>query len=369
MKQLKKIFPRRNDSYSRDLLSREFEKDPSSVYRAWRTAGGLQYFERNNAWVVLDYDIANTVLRDASSFSSSPFRFFSALLHGADAPAHTALRRILQPFFTPARQTVGIKKVEEITRKIAARIANQESFALISEFVEPIAVEVGCDWLGLEPSAGYRLLQMPANEIEWSIVEPALTDGFLVELARGGDVPVHDLGPLTGFFLAAAINTPRDFLGPAVHALAGNPELLRSLNSSATDWNALVDELVRLEPPVHAVLRSTTRDVELNGRSIAEGSTVWVSLAAANRDPARYDRPDEIIPGRSGPRSLAVGAGPHFCLGNHLGRMESAIALSRLGPLLDPATVGDGRPSLIFDAAGLPVTRRAPEWRIPIGRQ
>jgi len=78
------------------------------------------------------------------------------------------------------------------------------------------------------------------------------------------------------------------------------------------------------------VVRRTVRDCELGGVAIPAGSNVSVSVAAANRDPARYPDPDRFDPTRKNIAHLTFGGGPHLCLGMHLARMEATVAINAL---------------------------------------
>jgi cytochrome P450 len=76
--------------------------------------------------------------------------------------------------------------------------------------------------------------------------------------------------------------------------------------------------------------RRATRDVALGGAVVPAGAFVMVGVGAANRDPAVYDRPTELRPGRDGPPHVAFGHGIHFCLGAALARLEGRVALEEV---------------------------------------
>jgi cytochrome P450 len=92
-----------------------------------------------------------------------------------------------------------------------------------------------------------------------------------------------------------------------------------------------IEEALRLESPFRYHLRHATRTTEVHGVPITAGSTVLLFWGAANRDPAEYDRPDDVLLDRSAPKHhLAFGRGIHFCVGAPRARLEAQIILTRL---------------------------------------
>ena len=120
--------------------------------------------------------------------------------------------------------------------------------------------------------------------------------------------------------------------------LAGDPGLLANA----------VEESLRLEPAAAVVDRYATRDVILGGAEIRERELVRVSLAGANRDPAVFDQPDRFDVRRENARlQLAFAQGPHVCLGMHLARLETQIAVRRTLERLQGLRLDPERPSLV----------------------
>ncbi len=114
-----------------------------------------------------------------------------------------------------------------------------------------------------------------------------------------------------------------------------------------------IEEALRWEPPLLNVLRLATRDLELGGVPIPEGSFVSVSLGAANRDPGRYPSPDTFDIFRKRRQHISFGTGPHMCLGMHLARLETRVLLNAVldrlpGLRLDPAAQDTHIHGLIF---------------------
>jgi cytochrome P450 len=123
--------------------------------------------------------------------------------------------------------------------------------------------------------------------------------------------------------------------------LLNDPDQLDALRTDRSLVRPAIEEGLRWEPPLTSIARTATRDVELCGVAIPEGSVVTVCLGAANRDPARWDDPDCFDVRRLPKPHLSFATGPHTCLGLHLARMETSVALNALldrasGLRLDP---------------------------------
>jgi unspecific monooxygenase len=90
---------------------------------------------------------------------------------------------------------------------------------------------------------------------------------------------------------------------------------------------ATVEEILRWDPPLHLFTRWAYEDVTIAGHTFRRGDRVACLLAAANRDPQVWDRPDRFDPARPEKTNVAFGAGLHFCVGAPLARLEMQIAL------------------------------------------
>jgi cytochrome P450 len=145
-----------------------------------------------------------------------------------------------------------------------------------------------------------------AQDSAGQLTEPEMITTCILLLNAGHEATVHGLGNGVKAILEAG--GPRDWLG-----------------SERID--ATVEEILRLDPPLHLFTRMAYEDVELMGRVVRRHETVACLLAAAGRDPGVWDRPSVFDPDRPAKAHLAFGAGLHFCLGAPLARLEMAAAL------------------------------------------
>lgn len=136
------------------------------------------------------------------------------------------------------------------------------------------------------------------------------------------------LGVVTTLLLGG-LDTTRGMIVNIAYHLATRDDvepILRTPNW----WRGELDEFLRFEPTVSFMARTVTRDTELAGTPLKAGDRIAVHFYAANRDPHRFDRPDELVFDRASNPHLAFGSGIHHCLGLNFARIQLAIAFEEL---------------------------------------
>ena len=123
--------------------------------------------------------------------------------------------------------------------------------------------------------------------------------------------------------LAAGHETAANLIGNGALALFEHPEQLDWLAGHPSFPMQAVDELLRYDGPVQVASRVALCDLTLGGSRVLEGQQALILLGAANRDPSPFPDPDRLDLSRTGPRHLAFGNGPHFCVGAELARLEA----------------------------------------------
>jgi cytochrome P450 len=167
----------------------------------------------------------------------------------------------------------------------------------------------------------------------------ATGSGLAAELRAAGNPADIVVGALF-FLLVAGQETTSQFLTLLLHRLTGEPDVLAGLAAGRLDLDDLVEEGLRLEPPIVTWRRVAARDSTLAGTVVPAGRSIVLWLARAGRDPAVVAAPEEFRPGQPGSRRhLAFGAGAHRCVGAQLTRMEAAVVVAETAPLLPGATV------------------------------
>jgi cytochrome P450 len=130
--------------------------------------------------------------------------------------------------------------------------------------------------------------------------------------------------------LGAGIDTTIHLISKALLFLSRQGAILARLRQEPALIPDFIEEMLRFDPPTHVLPRLTTREVRFRDRSIPANTFVLLLLAAANRDPAQFEQPDEFILERKPRGALAFGHGPHLCVGAALARLEARITLEIL---------------------------------------
>jgi cytochrome P450 len=157
-----------------------------------------------------------------------------------------------------------------------------------------------------------------------------LVSALLAAEADGDRLGEDELRSITILLFIAGHETTMNLIGNGTKALLEHPDQLRRLVDDPSLAPLAVEELLRFDGPVHVTARVATERLDLAGRTFEAGEQVVALLAAANRDPARYDRPDDLDVGRRENQHLTFSHGIHYCLGAALARLEGQVAIGSL---------------------------------------
>ena len=170
--------------------------------------------------------------------------------------------------------------------------------------------------------------ESPQDDLISILVEAELKDENGIT-HRLSDAEIYSFALL---LLLAGSGTTWKQMGIVLAALLQRPALLDAVRADRALLKPAIEEALRWMPTDPMFSRYVTRDTEFFGTTLPAGAVLHLCLGAANRDPARWDRPDEYDPARRYRSSLAFGSGPHICLGMHVARAEIATGV---GALLD----------------------------------
>ena len=137
-----------------------------------------------------------------------------------------------------------------------------------------------------------------------------------------GEVSAQEAPLLVRSLLSAGLDTTIIGIGNGLYALAANPSQYQALRENPSLVRSAFDEILRWEAPVQTFFRTTTAPVELGGISLPADAKILLFLAAANRDPRRWEQPERFDVSRRASGHVAFGAGIHMCVGQMLARLE-----------------------------------------------
>jgi unspecific monooxygenase len=362
-----------------DPRDRAFFDDPYRAYAAIRAAAPAFFWEDYGFWCFATHADVSMLLRDR--------RFGRQILHvmsreelgwptpkdhlapfdalerhsilEMEPPEHTRLRNLVNRAFVS-------RQVEKLAPRIAALARERiDGFAcdgeteLIEAFATPIPVAVIADLLGVPREMGpmlldwsHRMVAMYQFGVTRAVEERAAEAsrqfaGFMRGFARArradlGDDLVSQLlvagseeGRLSEDELVATcillLNAGHEAtvhaIGNAVKTILDRGLDPRVLFADPQATAASVEELLRLDPPLHLFTRYALESVEVAGVQFRKGDKIGLLLGAANRDPSRFPAPDAFDSRREPNPHVSFGAGLHFCVGAPLARLEMATAL------------------------------------------
>ena len=311
---------------------------------------------------VLGFDECQQVLTHPDTFSSSIYDQIMGPVMGRtilerEGAEHRANRALVSPSFRSALlDRWRSELVEVVVHELIDRFASRGRAELVREFTFAFPVQVIARILGL-PRSDYPRFQRLSIELlnvvyNWDAgiaASKSLKAYFGEVLADRRRAPQDDLvstlaeAEIDGvrltddeifafllLILPAGVETTYRSSGNLLVALLTEPALLDRLRSDRGLVRGAIEEGLRWEPPITSVVRLAVRDCVLGEIEIGPGTNVNVSVAAANRDPAHYRDPDRFDPTRKHITHLTFGGGPHLCLGMHLARMETTVALNAL---------------------------------------
>ena len=289
-------------------------------------------------------------------------KIMSKWLLAINPPEHTYLRHMMSQYFTIASLEQLRSRIREIVVFLLDRVQEKGQFDLIKDLAYPLPAAVISEIMGVSEEKRELIIRCsdlivselglkvsPQGLAETQRVSLELTDylrGLLAERRRN---PGDDLlsmaaqaevdGEAIGddeilaechMLLFAGHETTRYLIRNGVVTFLRHSEQLTLLRRQPQLMKSAVEEVLRYESPLFSTSRVVAEDTDLYGKLMKKGEVVLLVLAAANRDPERFEAPDRFDIGRDRIKQLAFGGGVHFCLGANLARMEAEIAFQEL---------------------------------------
>jgi cytochrome P450 len=352
-----------------DPFSHGFLEDPYPHHESLREAGPVVWLEHYGIWAMARHQEVRDALTDWQTYCSGagvglsdfrkepPWRPPSIILE-ADPPLHTRTRAVLTRILSPAAINVLRARFEREAAALVDRLVDQREFDGIADLAETYPLKVFPDAVGLAEEGRENLLPYgnmvfnsfgPRNDLfdkavanagpvrDWIMSKcsgAALKpDGLGMQIFRAvdsGELTEAEAGMLVRSFLSAGIDTTVYGLGNALYCFASYPEQWTILHENPSLIRLAFEEVLRFEAPVQTFFRTTTKDIDVAGQRLGEGEKVLLFLAAANRDPRRWERPDHFDVRRRATGHMTFGTGIHGCVGQAVARLESEAVFGAL---------------------------------------
>ena len=321
----------------------------------------------------LSFDAVQQVLRDGETFTSSGYEQTIGLLFGhsileMDEPEHHSYRALIQQAFTrKAMESWEVDIVRPVVNDLVDKFRDRGHAELVKELLFPFPVTVIGKMIGLPDDdlpvfhrKGVELITIMSDIERGYNASLWLYDYFQKIIVERRADPRNDLisvlaqAELDGqqltddeiiaflrLLLPAGAETTYRSSSNLMFGLLSNPDQLEALRNDRSLMPQAIEEGVRWEPPLTSIGRTAARDVEIEGVLIPKGSPVSVCMASANRDASRWENPDAFDIFRDQKQHMSFAFGPHMCLGMHLARMETSVAINAILDLpnlrLDPS--------------------------------
>ena len=347
----------------------EFRANPYPHYQRLLQAPPLRYSGGISAIVISRYNDVQAVLRDPETFSNhrperTPFRQLdltgdAVTMLGADPPVHTRLRKLVSRDFTPRRIAAMTPRITEITTGLLDEVAAKGEFDAMADLANQLPVLVIAEMLGI-PTERHRefkswsdaiiassaippFMPRPPEAIDATKSMKTFLEG---EIERRRSLPGPDLisaliasqeaevlsaGELLAFLillLLAGNETTTNLIGNGLLALGRYSDQRELLRNDPLLIGSAIEEMLRFDSPVQGTIRVAKQAVKVSGVEIEPGTLVIALIAAANRDPSVFARPEVFDVARDPNEHIAFGYGIHFCIGAPLARLEGEIAIS-----------------------------------------
>ncbi len=387
-------------------LNPEYRDDPHAVLDDLRARCPVHRDEASGSFILTRYNDVRPLVSDRSLWRD-PIRAEQAAVMSRrfvddletetnrgettsilmlDNPDHERIRQPLAQALY-ARVAKFRPEVERIVDEALDAIDASQPFDLMSEFCVPVPVDAIASILGVDRDRlgdfrewsegviqGLNPFRNDEQTARMEAAGPALSAYFTETIAARRAQPRDDLisdmarlqaegAPLSDIevqinltaLLIGGNLTTTDLIGNGVRLLLKNPAELAKLRADPGIINAVVEEILRYEPPVDITGRIASEDIEVGGCPVKASQSMTFSLRAANRDPEVFDDPHRFDVSRKHKPHMAFGGGAHICIGAPLARLEASVALVKLFERF---------PNLAFaDSDAAPVWRTLPFFR------
>lgn len=382
-----------------DPLSAEFAADPYPFYAALRAMDGPYYYADIDTWMLtkmVDVDAVavnrSMVRNNEDSLSEAerreqqrkmnwhdmPYheRFVQVNMLDSDGEMHDRLRALVSREFTPKMIARQQEAVQAFVNQLLDALADVDTFDFIEDFAAHVPGHVigrvigvpddDCPQLRFWSENVVRFFNVGCDDNDKAIAEQATKEFYdylvvliaarrkapqedlltrMMELQDAGKMSEDELIATVMLILMAGHGSTIDVLGSGMHTLLKFPDQHQRLKADPPLMATAVQEMFRYESPLPYFHRFATEDVVVAGQNFPAGTRFGLLYGAANRDPAAFENPDGFDISRKPNRHIAFGRGAHFCLGNHLARLDMDVIFSSMNSRFDEIVLAGSAPT------------------------
>ena len=349
-----------------DLYDPAIDADPFPVYTWLRDHSPAHWSERDRHWILTRYDDVAQAAQDWETFSSTGGNLIDeipgragATLGSTDPPRHDRLRALAQAAFVKRNVEYLEGTIIELAERALDTVLPKRRFDFVTEYSSVITVHTLLKLMGLpaqdpveirrkvvlsistdkgvrgrsqEQVDAFRwLAQFLDTQVNRRRAAPA--DDLITRLAEaeidGERLSDREIVMTSATFVMAGIESLSSFMNMIALNLCDHPQARRRVAADPSLMLAAIEESLRFNTSAQRFKRTAARDAVRHGRTIRAGDTVILAYGAANRDPAKFPRPDVYDIDRKPTGHLGFGGGKHFCLGSQMARFVSDIAMRR----------------------------------------
>jgi cytochrome P450 len=313
------------------------------------------------AWVATRYQDCYKILQDWEHFSSNPSPEGAEQLAGdlvitLDPPRQQKFRKVLNPYFSPARMKALGPQIRAETDLLIdafiesgggdlAQVAWRQPGIVFFKYLlgmpiddVPLCIELTDTALNgvtdeARMAAWAGLYQHLFDAVSARTTQPPRDDMIDVLLNAeidGEKLPFADVVSNAMLLVQAGLETTASAMSFAFHYLGTYPHERDRLITEPDLLPRAVEEFIRFAGSIHGIPRTVAKEVELSGHTFCPGESVVVNYASANRDPQEFPEPDRCVLDRRENRHLGFGAGVHRCLGSNLARLEFHVGIEQV---------------------------------------
>jgi cytochrome P450 len=323
-----------------------------------RSEDPAHYSESEDIWVLTRYADCSAAFKDWKTWSSErrgnllndlPERV-GKTLGTTDPPRHTFARSIVNKAFTPRTVAALEPTVRETAKQLCALAREKQSIEFVDDISAPFNAAILGAMFGVPEQEFIKLRHWLDDFFKREVPEPGQESSQAVAMRElrlyvsllaeqrqnepgddlmtamlqaeddGQRLSTEQVVVTTMTFLTAGFESTNNLFTNLVYALWRHPELQQEVRDRPELIPALTEEGMRWDAPTQGFVRTPTRDVDLHGKIIPEGSQVMLHIGSANRDEREFDDADRFDVHRPEQRHLGMGQGIHFCVGAPLGR-------------------------------------------------